>query len=200
MQQSKAISITQSMPFRLAASALCVAVAIITSLIFHIGNLPGHMFLPMHIPIIVCGFVCGHKYGLVAGMITPIISHFITPGRPPAPVVYFMTFELAAYGFFAGLFYRLFLSEKKEETEEPKERTRKTFIIETALIVGALILSLFLGRVVFGIARFPVFGASGFGWGNFMRGMFVTSLPGIIVQIVAIPVLVQCLRKGKVIE
>jgi len=198
--QTKAISITQSAPFRLTASALCVAVAIITASIFHIGNLSGHMFLPMHIPIIVCGFVCGRKYGLVAGLITPIISHFVTPGRPPAPVVYFMTFELAAYGFFAGFFYWLFLGKKQEESEEPKEKTRKTFIIETALIVGALALSLLLGRIVFGIARFPVFGASGFGWAGFMRSMFVTSLPGIIAQIIAIPVLVQCLRKGNIIE
>jgi len=208
MQQSKAIVITKGIPFRLTASALCVALAIITSSVFHVGDLPGNMFLPMHIPIIVCGFVCGHKYGVVAGLITPILSHIVTPGRPPVPVVYFMTFELAAYGFFAGLFYRFFFKHKKrtpddsgEETSQPERKSSvNTLIIETALIIGALILSMILGRIAFGIARFPVFGASGFGLAEFMRSMFVTSLPGIIVQIVFIPVLVQCLRRGKIIE
>jgi len=216
MQQSKAISLTQSIPFRLVASVLCVALAIATSSVFHIGNLPGNMFLPMHIPIIVCGFVCGHKYGGVAGFITPFVSHFIT-GRPiasPVPVVYFMAFELAAYGFFTGLFYLLFFKNRKKTSDgiiaesqhdETMPRTErishvKILIVEIVLIVGALVFSLILGRIAFGLARLPVVGMGGFGLTGFMRDMFWVSLPGIIIQIVTIPILIQCLRKGKVIK
>ncbi|MCL2369717.1 MAG: ECF transporter S component [Firmicutes bacterium] len=206
MQQSKAIVITQGIPFRLVASMLCVALAIATSTIFHVGNLPGHMFLPMHIPIIVCGFVCGHKCGGVAGFVTPFISHFIT-GRPiasPMPVVYFMAFELAAYGFFAGLFYWMFFRKKREKTVvEVKAEGEKNgwvdIVVEGALIVAALAISLVLGRVAFGLARLPFMGAGNFGWSAFMRSMFVTSLPGIAVQIVFIPILIVCLRRGRVI-
>jgi len=208
MQKSKAIVITQGIPFRLMASMLCVALAIATSTIFHVGNLPGHMFLPMHIPIIVCGFVCGHKYGGVAGFITPFISHFIT-GRPiasPVPVVYFMAFELAAYGFFAGLFYWLLFRKKREKAEgivevkaESEDNGWIDIVVEGALIVAALAISLVLGRVAFGLARLPFVGAGSFGWADFMRSMFVTSLPGIAVQIVFIPILIVCLRRGRVI-
>ena len=53
------------------------------------------------------------------------------------------------------------------------------------------------GRVVWGIARVVLlgFGQSEFGWAAFMSGAFLNAIPGIIVQIVLIPIIVMALQK-----
>ena len=53
------------------------------------------------------------------------------------------------------------------------------------------------GRIVWGIARIVLLGFdfSKFGWSAFWAGAVTTAIPGIIVQIVLIPVLVMALEK-----
>ena len=44
---------------RLVLSALCIALCVILPTAFHTIPNAGSIFLPMHIPVLVCGFVCG---------------------------------------------------------------------------------------------------------------------------------------------
>ena len=49
---------------RLSLCALFVAMGIILPLVFHLTGIPsaGQVFLPMHIPVLLCALVLGHTY------------------------------------------------------------------------------------------------------------------------------------------
>jgi len=146
---------------------------------FLTGQIPeiGSKLLPMHIPVLLCGFICGWKNGLLVGIITPLLRSFVF-GMPPFPVTAVpMAFELAAYGAIAGfLYYKL-----------PKK---------PASVYVALITAMIIGRVVWGSVRFIML-LSGvkFSWALFISGAFINAIPGIILQIVAIPLIIIALDK-----
>ena len=163
----------------LVSAALCIALGVALPQIFHmipVAN-AGSVLCPMHIPVLLCGFICGWQYGLVCGIAVPLLSSVITGMPPLFPVALCMVFELAAYGLLAGIFYRVL---KWNE-------------------YVALIAAMLGGRVVMGISSAIIYGAAGKGYGfqAFLSGAFITALPGIIIQIVLIPVLVFALKKAK---
>ena len=86
---------------------------------------------------------------------------------------------MAVYGGTAGLLYRML--------------PRKKWIIYIVLIV-----SMIAGRVVWGIVRMILAGLSGgsFTWALFLSGAFANAVPGIILQIVLIPVLVIAMERA----
>ena len=61
-----------------------------------------------------------------------------------------------------------------------------------------LIISMIAGRIVWGIVRLILAGLSGssFTWALFLSGAITTAIPGIILQLVLIPVLVMVLEKA----
>lgn len=148
---------------------------------FLTGQIPqiGSMLSPMHIPVLICGFVCGWQYGFIVGAVAPILR-FLCFGMPPLfPVGLAMSFELAAYGVCAGLFYRAL--------------PRKTINIYVSLI-----LSMFVGRIVWGAAMFGIATVSSvnFSIQAFIAGAFINAVPGIIAHIIVIPPIVIALKKG----
>ena len=147
---------------------------------FLTGQIPqiGSMLCPMHIPVLLCGFICGGPWGLLVGLIAPIIRSVVLGMPPMFPTAVCMAFELATYGAVSGLLYRVF----------PK---KKGFIYATLL--GAMV----VGRAVWGIAMAICMGVSGtpFGFAAFFAGAVTNAIPGIIVQIVLIPILIMVLEK-----
>ena len=87
---------------RLVMSALCVALGLVLPLAFHAVPNAGQVFLPMHIPVLLCGLICGPVYGLVCGALTPFLSSVLT-GMPPSSMLPGMMCELATYGLVGGL-------------------------------------------------------------------------------------------------
>ncbi len=169
---------------KITVAAVCLALAML--LPFLTGQIQqlGNALSPMHIPVLLCGFICGAPYGFIIGLISPILR-FALFGMPPIfPKGIIMVFELAAYGLSAGLLYKML----------PKKIPN---------IYVSLILSMLIGRTVAGIAKFVLvtFFAPNipFGWAIFWTDYFVTSLPGIILHIVLIPVIVISLKKAKLI-
>ena len=140
----------------------------------------GDMLCPMHIPVILCGFLCGAPWGLLVGVITPIIRSLIMTMPVMFPTAIGMAFELGTYGIMAGLLYNAL----------PK---KKPYIYVS--LVGAMV----IGRIVWGLARIVMFGFdfTKFGWSAFWAGAVLNAIPGIIVQIVLIPVVVMTLEKVK---
>ena len=61
-----------------------------------------------------------------------------------------------------------------------------------------LIISMVAGRVVWGIVRLILAGLSGnaFTWALFLSGAITTAIPGIILQLVLIPILVIVLDRA----
>ena len=164
----------------LALAAMFLALAYVMP--FLTGQVPqiGNMLCPMHVPVLLCGFICGAPWGLIVGVTAPLLRS-LTLGMPPLfPTALAMAFELAAYGFVSGLLYRVF----------PKKKV---------YIYCSLIAAMVIGRLVWGAVQFVCMGldASKFGFSAFWAGAVVNALPGIVLQIVLIPVIVMLIEKFK---
>ena len=57
-----------------------------------------------------------------------------------------------------------------------------------------------IGRVVYGVMNALVFSAGSYSMAVFVSAAFVTALPGIIIQLVALPPLVLLLEKARLLE
>lgn len=164
--------------YNLILSALLLALALVlpflTGQIRQIGN----ALCPMHLPVILCGFFCGPWYACFVGFIAPLLR-FALFGMPMImPMGISMCFELACYGLVTGLLYR----------KLPKTKMN---------IYVTQICAMISGRIVWGIVRVILFGLgkAQFGWAAFIAGAFLNSIPGIILQIILIPVLVMTIKK-----
>lgn len=161
-------------------TALGLAIGLV--LPFLTGQIPtlGNMMLPMHIPVLIVGFVCGWPYGLMLGAILPILRSLIFSMPPMYPTAIAMAFELAAYGCLSGLIYKIL----------PKKPIY-TYV--------TLILSMLGGRVIWGAASYVLYAIAGndFTWQIFLAGAFMNAIPGIILQIILIPLLVMALKKNR---
>jgi uridine kinase/predicted membrane protein len=146
---------------------------------FLTGQIPqvGSALLPMHIPALLCGVFCGPWYGLVCGAVMPLLRSSIFGMPPLFPTAIAMAFELAAYGLIIGLFYRVF----------------KKNIIG---LYASLLISMVGGRLVWGAVTAILLGINGGGltFNAFLSGAVLTAIPGIILQLVLIPVLVIAVR------
>ena len=174
----------------LTSSAVCLVLCMV--LPFLTGQIPqiGMALAPMHIPVLLCGFIAGPAYAMIVGLISPLLRMMLF-GMPMPFMAVTMCFELAVYGLISGLLYKIF----------PKK---------VAFIYVSLIISMLLGRIVWGLATmqlaavaiFPALpmGWERFGWGEFISAAFVTAAPGIILHIVLIPVVVIALQKARFIE
>ena len=71
----------------------------------------------------------------------------------------------------------------------------------TARVLPVLIVSMILGRCVWGLARFVIagFNATAFPASAFLAGAVLNAIPGIILHIILIPVLVAAMQKAKLI-
>ncbi len=165
---------------RLTFSGMFLALSLV--LPFLTGQIPqiGQMLCPMHIPVLLCGFICGAPWGAAVGLIAPPLR-FLLFGMPPImPTGIAMAFELAVYGFASGILYKLL----------PKKN---------AYIYIELIVSMIIGRVVWGLATLAVMGLQDgkFGLAEFWAGAVTRALPGIVLQIVIIPLLIIAFKRTK---
>lgn len=152
---------------------------------FLTGQIPemGSMLCPLHIPVLLCGFICGWPWGLIVGFIAPLFRS-LTLGMPPFfPTAVCMAFELAAYGAIAGLMHKIL----------PRKKSYIYISLLTAMIVG---------RLIWGVAMFVFMGLNGgsFTFAAFIAGAFTNAIPGIIVQIVLIPILIMVINNPKVLS
>lgn len=145
----------------------------------------GNMLLPMHIPVLLCGFVCGAPYGMLVGLFTPV-ARSVLFGMPPLfPKACGMAFELAAYGFLAGFLYKLWTGKKS-----------------IVRIYASLCSAMLGGRVIWAVVTKLLYSVAGmdFTIQIFMAEAFINALPGIVVQLILIPVLLLTLKKAKYLE
>ena len=165
-------------------AAICLAIAMV--LPFVTGQIPeiGQMLCPMHIPALLCGFLCGWPWGLAVGFIAPLLRGAVFGMPPLFPTGVSMAFELAAYGAATGWLYRAL----------PKKKW---------MHVAALVLAMIIGRVIWGIVQFVIAGISRdtFTIAVFFTRVVVDSIPGIILQLILIPILVETMeRAGLVLD
>ena len=164
---------------KMVLAALFLALAFVMP--FFTGQIPeiGQMLCPLHIPVLLCGFICGWKWGLQVGLIAPLLRS-LTLGMPPLfPTAIAMSFELAAYGFVAGFVHKLL----------PKKHP---------YVYVSLISAMLVGRIIWGISMIILLGIKGgtFTFAAFIAGAFINAVPGIIVQIVLIPIIVILIKQN----
>lgn len=162
-------------------TAVCIALCTVLPMAFHSIPQAGSIYAPMHIPVLICGLVCSFPYALVCGILGPIISSLLT-GMPPAPVLPGMIVELAAYGLICALMMK-FIKTKNTPAD-----------VYISLVSGML-----LGRVIAGIAKALIFARGEITITAWATSYFVTSLPGIAIQIVLVPIVYFALQKANLI-
>lgn len=165
---------------RMTLAAVCVALCVVLPVAFHSIPNAGSVFLPMHIPVLVCGMICGWPFGFVCGLMGPLLSSVLT-GMPGPAYLPPMMVECATYGLVSGLVLKYV-------------HTRKTY----GDLYIALICAMIAGRVVAGVAKALIF-TPGLALSAWVASSFVTALPGIVIQLVFLPTVVQALMKARVI-
>ena len=167
----------------LVLAALFLALAFVLPMIT--GHVPqiGNMLCPMHFPVLLAGFVLGGPWGLALGFIAPLLRSVLFGMPPMYPIAISMAFELAAYGLVSGLVWH---------------RVKHTLPMMYAALVSAMV----AGRLVWGAVRFVLAGLSGtaFPFSAFLSGALLTAVPGIVAQLILIPLIVAALQKAKLTD
>ncbi len=142
--------------------------------IFHVlaGSSAGATFLPMHIAVLIASIVFGVVSGtIVAG--SSVISSFLLTGMPSIDRLPYMLIELVIYAVFLGLFNKKFNS----------------YI--------SLIATIILGRVIYSGVLFMAINVLGLPtYGLSVINSLVTGLPGIIIQLLFVPIIAKLIKKG----
>ena len=164
-------------------AALFLALAFVLPMIT--GHIPqiGAMLCPMHFPVLLAGFVLGGPWGLAVGFIAPLLRSVIFGMPPLFPTAVSMAFELATYGFVSGVVYR-----------KVKHTLPMTYV--------TLLTAMVAGRIVWGVVRFILAGLTGssFPFSAFLSGALLTALPGIIAQLILIPLIITALQKNNILD
>ena len=162
-------------------TAVCMALCVVLPMAFHAIPNAGSIFLPMHIPVLLCGLICGWPFGLICGLLGPLLSSMLT-GMPPMGYLPSMMVELAVYGAAAGLMMLLIRSGR----------------LYTDLYIS-LVAALIAGRLIGGAARGLIFSVGNYSIAAWTAGYFVTCWPGLLIQLALIPSIVFALEKARLI-
>lgn len=168
---------------KLVLSALFLALGFVLPMIT--GQIPaiGKVLLPMHIPVLLCGFICGPLYGATIGFVLPLLRSLIFSVPVMYPTAIAVAFEMAVYGAIAGFLYG-------------KSKTKSIISLYCCLII-----SMILGRMIRCIAELCLlcFFGNTFVFKTFFATVIVSSVPGIILQLIVIPIVMMALKKAKFI-
>ncbi|MCL2249401.1 MAG: ECF transporter S component [Oscillospiraceae bacterium] len=137
------------------------------------------MFLPMHLPVFLCGLICGWKYGGAVGFVLPITRSAIFGMPAMFPMAISMSFELAVYGLVVGIVFELV-------------RKQNLFSLYLSIIIAMV-----AGRITWGLAMWVLltFGEGAFSLQWFITGALVNAWPGIVLQLVLIPTVMIILNR-----
>lgn len=163
----------------LAAMFLCIGfvLPLLTGQIKEIGD----SLLPMHLPVLLCGVLCGGSYGLVVGITLPFLRSVFFGMPPIYPNAIWMALELATYGLVIGILY----------ARASKKSLKRLYL--------SLISAMLAGRVVWGVSKALLLGLGGkaFTVAMFVTGGFVDALPGIILQLILVPLITKVIERKR---
>ena len=158
-----------------------VASAVILPQILHgaglalgVGGQLGQMFLPMYLPVMILGFYRGAVPGAIVGFLAPLVSFAIT-GMPAEALLPYITLELVATGVFAGIFANVKLFAPI--------RVLSVQLIAKVMRLAFLAVSLY-------------FTTGGVSLQKLSAGI-VTSIPGLVLQLLVVGFLVAYKDKKK---
>lgn len=160
----------------LVIAAVLLALAIVLPTIVHLIGIKGSILSPMHLPVLLAGFLLGPALGFIVGIVSPILNTIIS-GMPQVPFLWIMIVELGLYGLMTGIFYR-----------KAGMKLMPSLIISMILgRIGGALMVWILGMLM-GIKYTPAL---------FLKGATITALPGIVIQLIFVPLLVKVYEKNK---
>lgn len=163
----------------LTLTSLMIAAGIILPFVTAHGfGIQGNIFLPMHIPVFLCGLLCGPLWGGVVGAVLPLISCLISGMPAPYPNMPLMVCELCVYGAVSGLVY-----------------TKTPLYGKKWGVYLSLLIAMVAGRITYGcvFALLLLFNES-------MKAptviaALVAGVPGIIIHVILVPATVFAVEK-----
>lgn len=140
-----------------------------------LGASGGVALMPMYLPVLLGACLLGVKWGAVAALAAPALSFFLT-GMPTAERLPFMIAELFVFAIIGGAF-------SKKISEKP------------AFSVAAVAAAAVLGRGML-LLLSVIFGDNASFTFELVLSQIITGLPGLLLQVVLIPVSVTLIFKG----
>ncbi len=162
-------------------SAGIIVLAVVLPQIVHLamGQPGGAKWLPMYLPVLLGGLLLGTRWALPVGLISPLVSYLVTSAlgspMPAAERLPFMMIELAVFAAVSGLF---------------SKKAAKNALWAVPAVIAAQIAgrAVFLGLVAV-FQRYVSFNTAMI-WSQLKAGY-----PGMLAQIVLVPVIVWLLGK-----
>lgn len=142
--------------------------------IFHllIGSSAGVTFLPMHLMVLIAALTFGITSASVVAGSSVIFSYLLT-GMPAIDRMPYMLIELLIYGILLGLFNKRFNS------------------------YVSLVVTMIIGRILYAGVLYISVNLLGFnGYGISVMQSVISGIPGIIIQLLAVPFLAMVVKKG----
>ena len=155
-------------------TALYIGLGITLPRIFHIiaGSSAGATFLPMHIAVLLAALTFGVLSGSIVAGSSVLFSYLLT-GMPAAGRLPYMMIELVIYAVLLGLFNKKFNS----------------YI--------SLIATMIIGRILYAGVLFTAVSVLGLnGYGISVMESIKAGVPGIIIQLLFVPVIAFGIKKG----
>ena len=162
-------------------AALCVGLGLLLPWAFRWVYNGMEILLLFQLPVLLCGMLCGPAYGLSCGLLIVLLPQLF-PGASGVVLSTGELWELAIYGFLAGLLTYLLAAAPPVLNVSVSQ-------------LGAML----LGRVFCGLLDAFLF-VPGYTWEVWVRESFVTCLPGIVLQVAALPLITLALRRCKIAE
>jgi len=167
MQNIQTLKLTRTKEAVFAAVFTALAVYA-PMLVHHFGGVAaGRIFLPMPFFVLAAGLLLGWRAGIVTGLVSPIVSSLIS-GMPMPNILPFITIQLCAYGFAAGML---------------KERFN-----EWISLAGGLIAGIFASGIA--VLLFSKMNVAGYVLSSLKDGWI-----GIAIQFATLPILAYFLKK-----
>ena len=152
-------------------TAVCIALCVVLPMAFHSIPQAGMIYCPMHIPVLICGIICAPQYAIICGIAGALLSTL------PSMLV-----ELTCYALISSLLMKFV-------------HTKKSVADLYISLIGALL----IGRVIAGVVKALIFARGEITITAWATSYFVTCLPGIIMQIILVPVIYAALVKANLI-
>ena len=153
---------------------LTVALAVLLPQILHgagillgVGGKLGQMLLPMYLPVLLLALYRGAVPAAVAGLLSPLVSFALT-AMPQQTLLPYITLELIATGLFAGVIFKA----------KPPAVLRVLLVQLAAKAVRL---------IAFGVA---LYAANGTLQASALFAGVVTSVPGVVIQLLVLSYLI----------
>lgn len=155
-------------------TVLLSALGVALPRIFHVlaGNAAGSTFLPMHICVLISALTFGAISSTVVAGSSIVFSYLLT-GMPSIARLPYMLIELVIYGILLSVFNKKFNS------------------------YVSLISTMILGRILYAVVLFSAVNILGLSsYGISVIESVRMGIPGIILQLLFVPVLAKIMNKG----